>query len=213
MCEGAEKILTGIWEALPVLSVLFAGVAAVAACLAARATKRAAEATEKTTAATKKVVQGRLFVELLRDYSSEDMRQALQLLSDPMETRIKDEKLWSANWLPKWLTQRKYVHTRGDYITHAKQVDRARRRVSHYFQNALQFYLKNEIIDQHSLRTICTLDGIRLFYGIVEWLEQAINPKYDYEAFDRLLEFCDKDDVKELIASRPPERRQPQKTN
>jgi len=76
---------------------------------------------------------------------------------------------------------------RGDIV--AREVDAARRRVSHYFQRVHRIY-KRGFATKKWLRAAAEVDGLNVLFDVVRPLELALNPKADVAAFDDLRRLC-----------------------
>jgi len=179
-----EGIWQGIWQVIPEIAVVFAAIAAYGACLSAVATRRA--------------VQGQLFANLLRDYSSKDMHEALKKLQEVKRKKEKDVDYWNT-MIKHWNDNRKdMTNIEAAY----PDVNEARRRVSHYFTTALELHQNKNCIGDCFLKVICR-GNVELLYGIVEHLEYALNERYARDQFTKILDFCERDIVAHLEAIRP----------
>lgn len=158
----------------------------------ALATMETAKATEQAAKATKQVAQGQFFYNLLSEYSSKEMSKALEKMGDLYE-----------DYKDKMTELRTNYEESPEAFNH--ETESARRRVLHYFQRALELYDNQKCIDIQCLQTICKLDGFELLYKVVEWLDLAINPKYDDKKYDRLLKLSglSEGDKKKLQNARP----------
>ena len=148
--------------ALNVLGVLIAMVAAVAAWKSASAASQAAQVTRDTSVA-------QLMAGLMAEYSSEKMLGAMITLR-----RFQSEH--GIEFAAKFRQKRQ-----SDYDTVAF-VDKARRRVSHYFQRVVEIYDLG-FLNRSSLERLATKGQIEFFLEVIEPLEEAITTDYDDRAF------------------------------
>jgi hypothetical protein len=181
------------------ITAIFTACAARAAKSSAKATMRTAlatmetaKATEQAAKATKQVAQGQFLHDLLSEYSSEEMLKALKNMGDLYE-----------GYKDNMATLKTNYETSPEAFN--DETESSRRRVLHYFQRALELYDNQKCIDIQCLQTICKLDGFGLLYKVVEWLDLAINPKYDHEKYDRLLKLSglSEGDKQKLQSARP----------
>ena len=154
--------------AFPLSAVAALGslLAALAAWLAVRETKRASE--------------GQLFLSLFAEYECPEMLCALRMLRNEAEKGPG----FAAEWM-KALQASDSV---------AQEVDRARRRVQHYFLGALRLH-EARYASRRLLRSLCAVDGINILYDVVEPLEAELNKHYDRLAFSTLKKLCPRSDA------------------
>lgn len=145
-----------------VLAVLCAAVAAVGAWVAAFATKRAAE--------------GQVLLILLMDYGSPDMEEAVRALRFWREQHGED---FASDW--------ELDLARGD--ADAVAVDRARRRVSSYFQNVDELWQRG-LISQSTARAAADRAGLAVLINIGAPLERKLSPRVNLGFVRRLRALC-----------------------
>jgi hypothetical protein len=172
--------------ALELIAVGIAAVAALFAFLSGRAAKHA--------------MQGQFFHEFLCRYSSDEMHRALHYMGEISRAKKRDEKEFL-----KIVTQyRENRLTSRSGASEPSEVDQARRAISHFFLTALELHDYGRGLDRRLLGILCARDGFDLLYDVVEWYEQALNPKYKRERSTRLLGLSGRDNVAELMDRRPP---------
>jgi len=145
-----------------VATAIFAAVAAVGAVCAARATRTAAEA--------------QILLDLLKDYATQDMSDALRTLRG---WYAKDRKGFAARWKAD-LTDR---------IPVAIAVDHARRRVTSYFLNVDRLH-RAKLISRDTWRAAVDKDGLAVLLVVGQELERRLNPKVDLSFVERLRKLC-----------------------
>jgi hypothetical protein len=145
-----------------VLATVFAAVAAIGACAAAWATKRAAEA--------------QLLLDLLSDYAAPDMAQALRTL-----------RLWREQHRDAFADDWARAMETGD--PNADAVDRARRRVSSYFQNTDELW-QNRLISKATARAAVDKAGLAVLIDVCAPMEQKLNPRVSLAFVRRLRALC-----------------------
>jgi len=162
------------------LGMLFlTGIIVFLALRAASGTLRSAEAAEKAVKAQLQAVEAQLLLIFFTDYSSPDMSEALRLLK-----HWKEEE--GDGFAKKWL---KKFNEEKEKDGEAHKVDRARRKVAHYFWNALRLH-ESGYVGKDFFCTVASADGIRIFYDIVEPLECVFTPGYDESRSKRIKEIC-----------------------
>jgi hypothetical protein len=159
------------------VAALGALVAALAAWMAVRETKRASE--------------GQLFSSLFAEYGCLEMLDALRVLRNWMTEKGPD---FAAKW--------KMALQASDSSAH--EVDRARRRVQHYFVRALRLH-EAGYASLKLLRSLCVVDGINILYDVVEPLEAELNEHYDHRAFSKLKKLCGGTEAVIAPVSAPPQ--------
>ncbi len=146
--------------------------------------------------ATRKAVQGQLFLEISKRYSSDDMAKSLGTIYE-----IKD--LIKSN--PDWLEN--YARDRKQGATIALENDRCRRMVVHFFHDVLEIY-DLKYIDKSILHRLCEYSSFDLMYSVLEHMNAVAFPE-DYakgrESYSQLLAKSGKPDKekKELESIRP----------
>jgi len=155
--------------------IIISAVSAVAAMLTALAAYR-------TIHATKEAAELPILKDFLAQYSSDEMRWALDTLT---AFEAKHENPAEAYF--DLLTGR----TSDDNI---EDLDRARRRVKFYFFSAYRLHRKR-FISTNAYRAMTNVEGIRLFFGAVEPMEvarsRARGIKYEKDMFDEMAEKMD----------------------
>jgi hypothetical protein len=106
----------------------------------------------------RRATQGQFVTSLRREYASPAMLADIELV-----------KSWIA----------------GSPITTDGELDNARRRISHHFQNIVALANAGLLAEQF-LPVVVTKDEADLFCGIIQEMERQISPSYDRSAFDRL---------------------------
>ena len=144
---------------------VFTFFAGIAAWLSAAAARRAAVATERAT-------QAQLLTSLLDAYSSPEMLSAMMQLR---------------SWFTKHGKRAadEFRRLRQDDYASIKEVDLARRRVSHFFQKVYSLHISG-YLDEPTVRIAATKGQVEFFREIVEPLEAAIGANYDRSSFEGL---------------------------
>ncbi len=141
---------------------LFAG---IAAWFSAAAARRAAAATERAT-------QVQTLSALLDAYASPEMLAAMMTLM----SWFSENRERSAD---------EFRRLRQDDYSAIKDVDLARRRVSHFFQKVYTLHAAG-FLDEASVRIAATRGQVEFFRQRIEPLEAAISANYDRSSFDCL---------------------------
>ena len=68
----------------------------------------------------------------------------------------------------------------------SKEEDKARRIVKNYFSSALELYRCGGI-SKKTLRVICDIDAITLFFNVIETMEYITNEEYKFDVFHDLM--------------------------
>ena len=168
----------------------FESIALVIGAISMLAGVAAAIAAFRAARETRKSVEAELVLQFLDHYASDEMLNALRVL-----------RMWEAEhgegfekvWRERLDLQVPEAHT----------VDQARRRVKNYFLNALRLF-ESQYVDREFLAEVCSVDGINIFYDIVEKLELALNEKYDQSRFQRIADLCGRARSGELMDPVPP---------
>jgi hypothetical protein len=164
------------------ISVIVATVAALGAVGAAIGSFLSAKS-------TRVVTEAQLVLRFLDDYSEWRMLESLRLL-----------RKWKAEngteFAEEW---RKALEAGSD---EALEVDKARRHVAHYFYKALRLY-ESGYVRLDFLKEVGRVDGINIFYDIVEELEYALNPAYDKSTFEKLNALLGRSGTGKLIRPLP----------
>ena len=151
-----------------ILQIFANGIAlasAIAAFLSARASKHAAVETRLAARAS-------LTSEILDAYASPEILSAMVSLR---------------RWFSKHGTRSadEFRRLRQDEYELVRDVDQARRRVSHLFGKIHTLY-RLGFIDELTVRAVATRGQVAFFRGVIEPLEAAIGVDYDRSSFDSL---------------------------
>jgi len=212
----AELIMEFSYWAARELESLWALISARAEIVAALFTALAATAAWYAVRTTKRVAQGNLLARHVTDYASEEMADALQLLGNLLKKKAKQESIPHERDLTP--EQRDAIAKEWKEVyeddcrkpwSDASKINKARRRVAHYFGIALQLR-KLGCIDNKFLREICPKDTLEMLYGIVEHFEKAnaefIGRSYCKDtrrAYDELLKYYDEETKNRCNKIRP----------
>jgi hypothetical protein len=193
------SIPEGVWQ---FLAFAAAAAAAVGAFMSARVTRLTAQA--------------QLFSQLRFQYSSDEMRESLEIIGSFREARQTEEATFFEG-LKQYLTgehievkinRRTETGLSGKQLINKehKEVNQARRRISHFFQNAFELFSNNNALNKRSFYSIYGLDGFEILFSVVEWLEFANNRQYKREKFTDILEHSGRpqDEIDSLNRLRPP---------
>ena len=164
------------WERIiAAASLVIAALAAFAAFRAARATQKAAEAG--------------VLLTLLTDYAAPEMLDALRTLRRWRESAGDNfAKIWASEL--------------GSGVEQALAVDRARRHVGSYFDNADRLHQAG-LISQETLRAAVDKAGLALLFQIVAQLEPRLYPEVDLSFIARLRQLCSGRVQQDLISLIP----------
>lgn len=159
------------WERIiAAASLVIAALAAFAAFRAARATQKAAEAG--------------VLLTLLTDYAAPEMLDALRTLRRWRESAGDNfAKIWASEL--------------GSGVEQALAVDRARRHVGSYFDNADRLHQAG-LISQETLRA-----AVAVLFQIVAQLEPRLYPEVDLSFIARLRQLCSGRVQQDLISLIP----------
>ena len=138
---------------------------AVAAWVSAHQAKRAVRETHRDT-------QAQLVASLLDAYASEEMLDACVELE---RWRSKEGARFAE----------KFRKLRIEDYDNIRQLDRARRRVSHYFQKVCTLYTSG-LLDETLVRIAASRQQVMFYREVLEPLEAAVSPEYDSSSFDTL---------------------------
>jgi hypothetical protein len=89
------------------------------------------------------------------------------------------DKYGSSTFAKTWQEERQ----QGD--KEALIVNASRRRVSHFFSSIADLYNAN-LVPEQLKKLLIDLDGLDVFYNVVEPLERELNPDYNRTPFDTL---------------------------
>ena len=156
--DDPQLLVQAIGSAL----TFFTGVAAWISAVAAR---RAAVATERA-------MQLQLLNSLLDAYSAPEMLNAMMQLR---------------SWFTKHGKRAadEFRRLRQDDYAAIKEIDLARRRVSHFFQKIHSLHVAG-LLDEPTVRMAATKGQVEFFREIIEPLEAAIGLNYDSSSFESL---------------------------
>ncbi|MFP5468953.1 MAG: hypothetical protein ACLGGZ_04350 [Alphaproteobacteria bacterium] len=141
------------------------------------------------------VSEGQLFSDLYAEYGRPEMLKALRILRNwKNEKGHEFEVVWKKSL--------------DSGNREAGEVDEARRHVKAYFMRAVRIYQAG-YVSKRFVREVCSVDGINIFYDIVEPLEYALNPAYDTSKFLLIRKICGRAGTGRLMASVPLPRTSP----
>jgi hypothetical protein len=160
------------WLILTIIISTFSAIAAMVTAIAAY----------RTINATKEAAELPILKDFLAQYSSEEMRWALDIL-----TVFETNHEHAAETYFDLLTGRSKEENLED-------LDKARRRVKFYFFSAYRLHRKR-FISTNAYRAMTNVEGIRAFFGAVEPMEiarsRARGIKYEKNVFDSIAEKMD----------------------
>ena len=129
-------------------------------------------------AATLKAAELHLLAQLLEEYASPKMEDALRTLRRFLDKR------GGAGEVARFIEEERALHA----TTKA-----ARRKVHHYFKKCYRFY-EHGLLSKDTLGLIVDVHGYKLLFDVVKPLSEAVTPpRADPESdgwFDRLREIC-----------------------
>ena len=135
-------------------------------------TRRSASAAERAATETMKATQASLIASFFDAYSSPEMLDAMLLLRD-FKTCHGDE------------FADVFRRLRIDDYDSIREVDHARRRVTHHFLK-IHTLMKLEYINSNEANEVATKGQVEFFLYVLEPLEEAVNHDYDRSAFESL---------------------------
>jgi len=160
------------WIFLTILVSMVSAIAAMLTAIAAYWTVRA----------TKEAAELPILKDFLAEYSSEEMRRAL----DDLNAFERNHENRAEAYFD--------LLTGQNMEEDLEKLDRARRRVKFYFFSAYRLY-KKHFISTNAYRAITNVEGIRCFYCSVEPMESARSKargiKYEKDVFDAVAEKMD----------------------
>lgn len=139
-------------------------------------TALAAIATVGSWSTARAALQAQLLFQFIKEYSEPQMCTALQTLIN-----------WKSQYRDKFDTE--YIKRLKKGEEKALEVHYARRQVSSYFSRAFRLY-KTCFIRKRILQEIGAVEGINIYYDIVEKLEQKLNLEYDKKTFEQINKIC-----------------------
>lgn len=147
------------------LMVFILFLTAIGTWLSARSAKKAAVETRNAT-------QASLIAKIMDDYSAPEMIDALHLL-DRFKTDHGSDYAYE------------FRNLRKNNYDSIRQIDHARRRVSHFYSK-IYVLKKLKYINDEAVKEIATKGQVKYFRHVVEPLEAVINQDYDRSAFESL---------------------------
>lgn len=165
------------------VSIVIAALAAVGACWAAWEARRSAEA-------TRKAAEAPTFSGFFAEYFDPSMSQALRALAAWRESH---GDTFARDWLSALRTG----------AEDATRVDAARRSVKGYFHRAIELHLAG-LLDLETTKAICYVNGVNVYYDVVDPLELELNPERASRAVDFLRVQVARYREGEHVASIPP---------
>ena len=157
-------------EVATVASAAFAMFSAIAGLLTVREARR-------SVLETRKLAQASLMSELLDEFNSDEMLNAMVCLR-----LFKDEH--GNEFANKFALKR-----RGSW-DNIRKLDGDRRKVKKFFQKIYKLW-KINILGNDFVKGVITYDQLRFCFDVVIPLEIAINSRFDRRAFDELSEIFD----------------------
>jgi hypothetical protein len=154
------------------------------------ATWRSARAAKRAATETQKATQASLIANLLDDYSSPEMLDAMLRLDE-------FKNLHGENFADE------FRRLRIDNYDLIHQVDHGHRRVSHFF-NKIYILKKLEYLNDNAVKEVATKGQVEFFRNLVEPLEAALNVDYDRSAFESLGKLYDTKPVRLPMANPKP---------
>jgi len=134
----------------------------IAAFVAAFISWRALVSTQRNSEAS-------LVLEFMKEYSSSEMSNALRLLRQYKDT-------YGEGFASKWLNDLR------DGGEEAKEIDRARRKVSHYFQRGHKLYVSG-YVKKRFIQSAMLVDGVALYLDVNKPLEIALGASPTQDVF------------------------------
>jgi hypothetical protein len=125
--------------------------------------KRAAQETRNS-------IVAQITSSLLDAYATDEMLHAMLLLSE-----------WAKEYGANFADE--YGQRRGEKYQQVENVDRARRRISHYFEKIYALW-KLKLIDESIVRAVASAEQVKFLHEKVEPLEATLNPQYEKSIFD-----------------------------
>jgi len=158
-----EVVLDVILAILTLAATIAAGVSALQA-------KRAVQETHKS-------MQTQSVASLLDAYASQEMLDALLKL-----------RCWEEGKGARFAEE--FRRRRTEEYESVKELDQARRRVSHHFQKIYILY-SSGLLDENMVRLVAVKQQVLFYRQVVEPLEEAIGRGHDSSSFDALGELYD----------------------
>lgn len=129
----------------------------------------------------RKAVEAQLLVDVLREYSSDAMVNALQTLNN-----------WREEYKEDYKTEFADRYRRKDISV--MPINRARRVVFGYFQRVLQLY-DGGYVSEGFCDVICQMSGTKTLFEVVEPFEEIVstidpNQPYNKNAYAKLRQIC-----------------------
>jgi actin-related protein len=118
---------------------------------------------------SKTIYSAQVIDNFLIKYACQDMKESLRILRNLKENDPDEYDL-------KWIKSLRNGEKEADIA------DEARRMVSHYFFRAIKIY-QSRAMSKKALRTIIQVDGVELYFNIVEKMEKRLNEDYNRQVF------------------------------
>ena len=144
--------------------------------LSSLAAALAVSAAWRSVVVTRRAAEGQLLLMLLTEYSRPEMANSLRILGAWRNDH-------DANYAAAWKAARDAKDPA------ALQLDAARRMVSHFFFR-IACLRRAKLIGSSSQRELCELDGLGVYFRVVEGFEEVINLNYSRWPFAMLKELC-----------------------
>jgi len=174
-----------------IATAVFTLLAAIGAFISAWATKRAAQA--------------QLYVKLMEEYSEREMSESLHILK-----KVQREKVWK-EWLKYEQAQdslskdfarsnatRLLRKTPNGHNKAADKIDEVRRHVKYYFLKINKLDAQG-FFPEKLTKELLSVDGIKLFFEVIQRIENLINEHFDNSEFDSLRKMAINLEVKEVL--------------
>lgn len=158
---------------------------------------------------------GSLFYQQMVRYSSNEMHEALRIIGELFDLRSVDETAF-LKVVKKYHNKEFRIEVRWEIVEsnisysqmfyHQHEViNQARYTVLQFFTLSSDLFTEFEVLDDVYFKKICNISTFKFLYHVIEWLELAINPKYNRKTFTNLLEQSGRKDIEYLKNRRPPE--------
>lgn len=155
--------------------------------------------------ATKRAAQAQLYTKLMEEYSEREMSEALRILK-----KVQKERVWE-EWLKYEQAQDSLSKDSAQSnVTRlirkapngsnkaADKVDEVRRHVKYYFLKIYKLDVQG-FLPEKLTKELLSVDGIKLFFEVVQRMENLINEHFDNSAFDALRKKAKDLGVKEVM--------------
>ena len=149
----------------------FAAVTAIGTLWVAMVTRMSAQAASEAANETRRAAQAQVLSNLLDEYSSQDMRKAIDALS----TWFSEHNNSLADELRRF---------NGKQTSIPDDLNDARRKVSHHFQKIHIMELRAELLDKIVAEAALDKGQVQIYRELVEPLEWALTSSYNRTSFD-----------------------------